>query len=315
MKLLQETRVLDSEIDSLGHMNVRHYLERMGAGNHKLLQQLGLDLTQVEGSGCFVRLADTYTRYRREQFAGANLHTMGGVLEVNEQGMRSYIELRNPDTEDVAACFVTTNQLIERSSQEARPLPRMNMDRADELSVEIPRYGAPRSLTLTPPDSSITAEELATLIPDTDEEATMIGRRTIRIEEDEVDAHGWLREDLDIMFLPFMREMKKTGRPPGPPVFNTRSGKRIGQAMMETRMLRYAQPRLGDEVDYYGAYVGLTDKSRQTRRWGFNRATGQLLSINDSVGVLIDLDARRAMTMPEDMRESLQTHYLPQLAN
>ena len=78
--LLDESVVQASEIDSLGHMNVRFYMERMERANRKLLSGLELPSDLLETS--FVRRTDTYTRFRAEQFEGATLHTVGGVLEV-----------------------------------------------------------------------------------------------------------------------------------------------------------------------------------------------------------------------------------------
>ena len=103
MQLLHESVVTADEIDSLGHMNVRFYMARMEAANRKLLTQLGLPTDA--GSDQLLRRTDTYTRFRREQFEGARLHAVGGVLSVREGGMQSYVEIRNPDSNEVALAF------------------------------------------------------------------------------------------------------------------------------------------------------------------------------------------------------------------
>ena len=84
--------------------------------------------------------------------------------------------------------------------------------------------------------------------------------------------------------------------------------------MMETRTVRYEQPRLGDHVRYFGADLSVSDKSRHSRRWALNATTGALLGISDSVGVCIDLNARRAIEVPEELRGDMSRHHLPQLA-
>ena len=83
---------------------------------------------------------------------------------------------------------------------------------------------------------------------------------------------------------------------------------------METRNLLYGQPRLGDELAYFSADVGLERKSRLSRRWALDRNSGALLGISDTVGLCIDLDARRAVEWPEDLRREIEQHLLPQLA-
>ena len=85
MQILHESTVLPEEIDSLGHMNVRYYMARMEAANRRLIEQLGAEGPAT--ANAMLWRSDTYTRFRREQFEGATLHTRGGVLDVGEAGM------------------------------------------------------------------------------------------------------------------------------------------------------------------------------------------------------------------------------------
>ena len=63
-----------------------------------------------------------------------------------------------------------------------------------------------------------------------------------------------------------------------------------------------------------GADVAFGDKWRQSRRWMFVKDSGLLLGVSDSVGVCIDLDARRAISIPADMREAIQANLHPEFA-
>jgi acyl-CoA thioesterase FadM len=56
MQILDDGPVLDTEIDSLGHMNVRFYLNRVDRANRSLLQKLGLNEL---APACTVRRYDT----------------------------------------------------------------------------------------------------------------------------------------------------------------------------------------------------------------------------------------------------------------
>ena len=141
----------------------------------------------------------------------------------------------------------------------------------------------------------------------------MSGRRETVIEDTDVDAAGWLREDLELMFLPFAKIAQQTGRQQGPPVFETADGRRIGWAVMETRTQSFGQPRLGDQLAYFSADVALEEKSRLSRRWALNQATGQLLGISDTVGICIDLEARRAIAWPDDLRAQIEENLQPDL--
>ncbi len=310
MQLLHESTVQPEEIDSLGHMNVRFYMARMEAANQALLDGIGLPQGALHDA--YLRRIDTYTRFRQEQFEGAPLHAIGGVLALGEAGMQSYVEIRNPETDTTAATFIVTTALVDRGDRQPRPLPVLNQD--DVQQVEIPDYARPRSLELGPINTDVSLAELERLIPEVEGGGMMSGRRNTSIEDGDVDADGWLREDVELMFLPFTKMATETGTPHGPPVFKTADGRRVGWAVMETRNVLYGQPRLGDEIAYFSADVGLEKKSRMSRRWALDRHSGALLGISDTVGLCIDLDARRAVSWPEDLREQIERHVLPQLA-
>ena len=310
MQLLNESTVLPEEIDSLGHMNVRHYMARMERANQNLLEQLGMDDAVL--LTCFLRRTDTYTRFRREQFEGATLHTLGGILTLSADGMRSYIEIQNPNTQDVAATFIVTTTLIDQISRTTRQLK--SPSGAEVQTVDIPTFAQPRSLSLDKPATEVSLELLEQQIPDVEGGGMMSGKRQITVEDDDVDADGWLREDIELMFLPFAKLAQQGEMPQGPPVFQSESGQRVGWAVMESRTQSFAQPHLGDRLAYFSADLGVQDKTRVSRRWAFNKHTGAMLGISDTVGVCIDLDARRAISWPSELREQIERYQRPELA-
>ena len=309
MQLLNESTVLPEEIDSLGHMNVRHYMTRMEQANRVLIAHLGIDAATLADS--FLRRTDSYMRFRREQFEGATLHATGGVLDSDEEGMRSYVEITNPDSGDLAATFIVTTALIDSATR--RPLA-LREPEGPVAYVEVPDFARPRSLSLGGANPSVSLEELDARIPDVEGEGMMSGRRDITIDESDVNAASWLREDVELMFLPFAKMSQAAGFKQGPPPFQTAEGHRIGWAVMEGRMQTFGQPRLGDELAYRSADVGLEEKSRRSRRWAFDKGTGKLLGIHDTLGVCIDLEARRAVPWPDELRQQIARHLQPDLA-
>ena len=315
MQLLNESTVLAEEIDSLGHMNVRHYMERMERANRILLQQLELDPPLP--ADALLQRVDTYTRFQREQFEGATLHTCGGVLGLSERGMQSFVEIRNPDSGpeggSVAATFVVTTGLQDRSARSALSFPT-NQSTTAEL-IELPDYARPRSLHLGALATDVSLEALDASIPEVEGSGMMSGRREAEVETEDVDADGWLRQDIDVMFLPFLKLAAKTGERHGPPVLRTADGRRIGWAVMETRTLHLGTPRLGDQLAMFSADVKLETKSRVSRRWAFNRRTGALLGMSDSVGLCIDLEARKAVPWPDDLRAQIEQYLQPGLGH
>ncbi len=311
MQHLHQTTVLAEEIDSLGHMNVRFYMQRMERANRVLLDGLQLPGTLLASS--FLRRTDTYTRFRREQFEGATLITAGGILALTEGGMQSYIEIRNPDTDEVAATFIVTTALIDQATRKNLPFPASAWD-SSQHAIEVPRFAKPRSLSLGPANTEVTLQQLDAQIPNIEGGGMMSGKREAVIEAEDVDADGWLREDIELMFLPFAKLAAQNNLQQGPPVFQTQDGQRVGWAVMETRTQTFVQPRLGDNIAYFSADLKIEDKSRLSRRWALDRNTDQLLGMSDTVGVCIDLDARRAVNWPAELRAQIERYQQPQLA-
>ena len=308
MHVSLDSIVLPEEIDSLGHMNVRYYMARMEQANRALLQQL--DVIEP-AQPALLRRTDTYTRFRKEQFVDAALSTSAQLLDVGEGGMRSYVEISNATSGDVAATFIVTTALMDRDSRQHLPF---QVHGELQQTGEVPAFAQPRSLNLSSVNTQVSLTELDACIPEVEGGGMMSGKRAATIEAEDVDAAGWLADEVELMFLPFAKMAKQNNAEQGPPVFHTADGKRVGWAVMETRTLLYGQPRLHDELAYFSADLRLEHKSRLSRRWCFNRVTEQLLGISDTVGVCIDLDARRAVAWPDELRQQIEAHQQPQLA-
>jgi hypothetical protein len=177
----------------------------------------------------------------------------------------------------------------------------------------IPRHGLPRSLRLNPP-AEIALDEITPFIRDDAATGMMSGRREGVVAREHCDEHGRLREDVELMFVVHRPRDGADVPAMGPPVMRDGAGRRFSWAMMETRSVVRSLPMAGDRLVSLGADVGVGDKWRQSRRWTFDRRTGALLGVNDTLGLCIDLDARSAITIPADMRGEIERNCLPQFA-
>lgn len=314
MQQLDVSRVRPEEIDSLGHLNVRFYLTRVDRASRRLLDALGLSQAELDRRHATLRRVDTYSRFRREQFEGAELTVHGGILGCVGEQVRCYFEIRNPAGNELAAHFVTGTELCERASRQALELPASVHAVNEQYGVQIPDYAVPRSLSLEAPRTDVPFDELMAEIGEPTEFG-MTGRREGVIEAEDCGPDGVLRDDIDPMFAMFRRQVAAADTKSfGPPVLYTDEGHRFGWAMLETRIVEFGRPRAGDVIVWLGADVAIAEKSRQSRRWAFVKATGELLSIHDSVGVAMDLDARRAIAIPRSIRSAMAQHYLPRYA-
>jgi acyl-CoA thioester hydrolase len=317
MELLYSSEVKPSEIDHLGHMNVRYYMERVQQANMALMERFGLGAAACKAQGARLVQHDSYTRYHREQFVGSPLVVRGGVLSADPDGLALYFEVANDAKQQIAATFILNVSLIERATRQRLPLPDAAVAKAAANLIATPAHGQPRSVDLGAPRLDVRFEDLAERLGD--DHADPMSRRMERtIEAADCDQFGFLRDSQDMMFgtLRMPRPPKEgEGEPAwGPMTFTSDEGHRFGWASMETRTVRVSQPRAGDALCSIGAEIALYGKVRHSRRWIFNTTTGAIVSLNDNVSVALDLDARRSIEIPAKVRTALERRHLPEFA-
>jgi acyl-CoA thioester hydrolase len=311
MRALHTAEILPTEIDGLGHMNVRFYAERAQRANRKLMAELGLSPDDVAPAKLVQN--DSYTRYQREQFQGAVLTVNGGVLAADAHAITVYCELTNPAKGEIAATLILVNSLMDPATGKSRDLPEAAVAAARAQIVALPEHGRPRTLDLGAPRTDLAYDDVAARLAD-DGSDPMSRRSEWTVLPEQCDEHGFLSDAGAFMFgggrMPSAEEMRKHG----PTTFTGDGGHRLGWASLETRMVRVSQPRAGDTLCSIGAEIGLHPKVRHSRRWLFNKATGELVSLNDNVSIALDLDARRSIEIPPSIREQLVTRHVPEFA-
>ncbi len=313
MRLLHQSTVAADEIDGLGHLNVRFYLSRAQAANRALLAMLGLDGEAVETLSARLVPADSYTRYHREQFEGAELSVRGGVLEAHGDAVRAYFELLNEAKGEVAATFIIKTALADRATRRPLPLPARLLAEAPDALVTLPERGRPRTADLGLPRTDLSFDDVAGRLGE--EGPDPFSRQLERtIEPEACDEYGFLSDSEDFMFGALRQQRPGEGERWGPPTFKTDEGHRFGWASLETRNLRLSQPRAGETIRSVGGEIGLHDKVRHSRRWIFNVTSGAVVSMNDNIALALDLDARRPIAIPLSVRGDLEKRFVPELA-
>lgn len=312
MQVLHTSVVEPTEIDALGHMNVRFYQSRALAANQALMAKLGLDGEDCARRGALLINEDVYCRYHREQFVGATITVRGGVLEAGPERLRLFFELANDAKGEVAATFIIGVGLTSRTSRVRMSIPQPALDAADGFRIDLPAHGAPRTIDLSALRVDLAYDEVAARLQE--EIGDPMSRRMTRvIDAASCDEYGFLSEREDMMFG-HLRSTPKPDEKWGPMTFTTDEGHRFGWASLETRNVRLEQPRVGETICSLGAEIGLHAKVRHSRRWIFNLTTGRLVSLNDNVAIALDLDARRPIEIPTKVRSELDKRHLPEFA-
>ena len=307
MQVTQNSVVLPQEIDALGHMSVPYYMQRMNQANRSLLVMLGV--ADVDDD-CLLQSTDLYSRFKREQFEGTKLQTEARLLELSQGEMRSYVEIRNSDAQELAAGFIVTTKLVERATRKHKDL---TINQPPQPVEDIPGYAKPKSLSLGAMNTNVSLVALQDTLPVMQYSHSDV-THCIMIDANDVDQENWLCEDLPLMSLPFHKKQTDPDLQHGPKIFTGGDGRRVSWAVAESRTVQYAYQRLGDQLVYLSADLGLAEKTRHTRRWCFNRQSGTLQGIEDTLFVCIDLDARRAIVWPAEIRDAIAAQSQPQFA-
>lgn len=299
LRVLHESVVLDEEIDALGHMNVRFYGARALASTDRLLAELCVDTSDCGATAPLVYdLPRLFTRYQREQHAGATLSVYGGLLDVGEGGLRFYHELRNPDRDELAASFVHDLTLRVPGEDEPLSLPHSVRKELSRSLVEFPLAGRPRTIELDAPPVAPTLDEALA--------SGLAFRRPRRVAEEDCDAEGRLSAETRPFYMWGGDPILSGARQNGPPLIELADGAKMGWASMETRSVMLEQPLAGMRVQSFAATVELARKTNLRRYWVFDLETKRLLLANEVVELALHLGQRRAIVIPEAIRAEMK---------
>jgi len=303
LDLLHEAVVGEEEIDELGHMNVRYYLVKALAGTQAIAERIGLSPQTCAAEGVVLELRDAYTRHRAEQMHGARLELRGGVLDVRSGGVRLYHELVNPERGELAASFVQELVLRDLVTRTERPLAENVADRAHAARIDWPEHGRPRSIDLETEPPAVPLSLLR--------ERDLSMREARAVRADECDAAGhYIASNYQELFWggrPIERGKSDSW------LIDLEGGGKMGWATLESRGILHALPSVGTRIQSFGAEVALGSKTSFRHHWVFDVERDVLLATSTIVNLAFDIGARRAIEMPDAVRNGLETRYHPDL--
>jgi len=302
LQILHQSRVEESEIDALGHLSVPFYQQRALAASHALLTDLGLDTPALQDQGIEWTLVDTFMRNYREQFLGASVMVQGGVLGAEDNRIRLYQELVNPERGELSATFVHKLELQETESRRPAAIETPVLKRVTSARVAWPEHGRSRSLDLSRPPFQLPLAEavrrdLATTEPR-------------EIQADECNPAGVLEPErfqhLEYSSTP-LKDLSTQW------VFESPDGRRLGLADLESRSTLFVLPQAGAKIQVFSAEVQIARKTFRRSHWVFNLDSRELLTAGSVVMALLDLEARRAIEISAELKESVAKRYHPDL--
>lgn len=277
--------VTEDQIDHLGHMNVRFYAVNARAGTNALLTDL--DWEDPAEADVF----DMYTRHHREQLLGTELEVRSGVLDVDANSLQIYHELANASSGELAATFV----------HRVRDTGEVSLDDLD--MVDLPVHGRPRSIDL---DATLSSPALLTV-----QQLDLAVRTPRTLDRNDLGGTDTVASHMVSMLI-------WGGTPPDGAehtlIHTGPNGETLGWATMETRVGIVRLPELGAKIQSFGAVTAVSAKTTQMSMWAYNLDTGDLLVSFEVVSVLFDVEARRAISIPADLRSGHAARMHPELA-
>ncbi len=121
--------------DHIGHMNVMWYVGKFDEATWNFLALLGATPSYLRGNGCGMVAVEQRIAYQRELHAGDTVAVRSGALEVRDKAIRFVHEMRNGETQQVAAITVLTGVHIDTTTRKSCPLPAEVLARARERTV------------------------------------------------------------------------------------------------------------------------------------------------------------------------------------
>jgi len=288
------------ECDQMGHLNVGFYVAKSMQALAGLAAELGMPGAFAPAAEATLLVREQHIRFIREARPGAPLHMTGGVVAMGEDEARLML-LMHHQSGELAASFQTVVAHV--TARDGRPFPwsaRLRA-RAEALSVEVPEKAAPRSIGLAPIETQAglaRANELGLI-------RTGLGV----IDAGDCDAFGRMRTET------FMHRLSDgiphffAGRRPGA----ADTGRKVGGAALEYRLIHHAWPRAGDRVELRSGSAGGDPRFRRLVHWLLDPATGRPWGSAEAIAVSFDLETRKLITLSDEEFARVEADAVPGL--
>lgn len=301
MKILWRGVTNAWECDEMGHLNVRFYVAKAMEGLGPLAQLLGLFGAFRENSNGTLQLIEQHIRFHAESRPGTPLTVSGALRSISGSELCLYQEMRHTHTNALSASLHTRLGHVLARNGVQFPFPARTFPRTAVLMHEgdVPEAGMPRSLGFategSPVDDSPVYESLLA------NGGNPLGRFMVR--PDQCDIFGWLRAEMIMGFVSdSVPNLMEGWRRELAAALEASSGvpHRIGAAVLEARIIHHAWPRAGDLVETRSTIKAATSKTLHFVHRLSDPVGGALWAQVEAIAVSLDLDARKAISVPPE---------------
>ncbi len=268
------------ETDENDHLNVRFFVQKMG-------ETLKLGMKDLSVNGGTLRVQ--HMRFLQEARIATPITGSIGVVSQEGEPLHVLTELRNTATGTVLASFVNEFDTATMAGADTIALP----DHAGSRGVPIEEIPYARL-------SRMEALELGFV---------KTGRATVIPEECDETGHLLMHQYMGNISTS-MPNLWARFSPPDDPILR---GEKEGGAVLEYRMNYHFPLKLGDGFEVMSGLKAIGDKTQHMLHLMFSLENDQCVLGCEAVGVAMDLEKRKAKSIPDARRERMQQYLLPSI--
>ncbi len=128
--------------DHMDHMNVMWYVGKFDEATWQLFSAMGLTASFLKGAQRGMAAVDQRISYKRELHAGDVVTVRSEVIEVKVKIIRFAHEMRNDETNEVAATTILTGVYLDTTARKSCALPEEIRHKAQSmLATDLHKWG------------------------------------------------------------------------------------------------------------------------------------------------------------------------------
>jgi len=278
------------DVDEMGHMNVSHYVDRFTHANAHMAEALGHGLTAARETGLRLAAKTDQIMFARELRNASSVEIHSAVHKISNEAITLYHRMSDAMTGALSASCVTELGLREMDSGAHHSLPASIQDRAAKLVSRIDEKELPRAQPFFAFDGTPSQEAA--------DRMGMFETSRSMIEPMECDWTGALRP----RFIMGRYSDGASNMWRGLELLGDIEGSGIGSAVVQIHIVYHAPARAGESAVVRSGAWHVGSKSLNFINWQLNAITGEPIATANTVAVMFDTKARKALAVTDEMR-------------
>jgi acyl-CoA thioester hydrolase len=279
------------ECDQMGHMNVQFYVDKHAAALANVANAIGITPSYQRQTGSRFAARRDHIQFKGEVHAGAVLSMQSRIVDAGDTWVRSYSELLDAETGKLSASFDTMAELHNVKTNTLQPLSAETHRLIDGM-LDAKAGDAPQE-----------PEDYATFLPEREPEGMFESYRGA-VDTWECDPFGCMAPRF--YTARFSDAAGHVYDAIGVSAKSMREN-RLGSAALDYKTTYFAPLHAGDVVVNRTCFINIGNKTLTFYHRLSNAGTGELVATIEIVSVMFDLEKRKSIPLPDDIRAKAET--------